>query len=108
MTPPAGPEILGRPIVSGKLAPPARPGAAAGGSVSEPGSYRAGRPLVWAIPAAVTLAVMLCGNQRPPYWRDEAATLAAVHRPLGALFRLLGNIDAVHGVYYMMMWADVR
>ena len=117
MTPPAGPEILGRPIVSGKLAPPgrpavprqpARPGAAAGGSVSEPGSYRAGPPLVWAIPAAVTLAVMLWGNQRPSYWRDEAATLAAVHRPLGALFRLLGNIDAVHGVYYMMMWADVR
>jgi len=52
--------------------------------------------------------VVLWGNQRPSYWRDEAATLAAVRRPFGDLVSMLSNIDAVHGAYYMMMWIVVR
>ena len=46
--------------------------------------------------------------QGPSYWRDEAATLAAVHRPFGALVRMLGHVDAVHGAYYMFIWVLVR
>jgi mannosyltransferase len=48
------------------------------------------------------------GIQGPSYWRDEAATLAAVHRPFGALVRMLGHVDAVHGAYYMLIWVLVR
>jgi len=30
--------------------------------------------------------------------------MAAMHRPFGALVRMLGHVDAVHGAYYMLMW----
>ncbi len=40
---------------------------------------------------------------------DEAATISAASRPWTDLWRLLGNIDAVHGAYYAVMhlWFDV-
>jgi mannosyltransferase len=60
------------------------------------------------IPAAVTLAVMLYQLQRPSFWRDEGATLAAVHRSLPQMFRMLGYQDAVHGAYYLLIWFWVR
>jgi mannosyltransferase len=44
----------------------------------------------------------------PSYWRDEAVTLAAVQRPFGDLIAMLGNTDAVHGAYYMLMWPLVH
>ena len=61
-----------------------------------------------AIPAVVTLAVMLYQIQRPSFWRDEGATLAAVHRSLPQMFRMLGYQDAAHGAYYLLMWGWVR
>ena len=42
------------------------------------------------IPALVTLAIALYQIQRPSLWRDEGATLAAVHRSLPQLLRMLG------------------
>jgi mannosyltransferase len=60
------------------------------------------------IPAVVTLAVMLYQIQRPSFWRDEGATLVAVHRSLPQMFRMLGYQDAVHGAYYLLMWGWVR
>jgi mannosyltransferase len=60
------------------------------------------------IPAVVTLAVVLYQIQRPSLWRDEGATLAAVHRPLPQMLRMLGYQDAVHGAYYLLMWGWVR
>jgi mannosyltransferase len=60
------------------------------------------------VPPAVTLAVMLWRIQGPSYWRDEGATLAAVRRPFGDLIGMLGNVDAVHGAYYMIIWVVVR
>ncbi len=38
---------------------------------------------------------------------DEAATISAIDRSLPDLVRMLGNIDAVHGFYYLLMrgWA---
>jgi mannosyltransferase len=59
-------------------------------------------------PPAVTLAVMLTGIAVPSYWRDEAATLAAVRRPFGDMIRMLGHVDAVHGAYYALTWVIVR
>ena len=36
-------------------------------------------------------------------WRDESVTYQVAHRPLGELWGLLGHIDAVHGLYYLLM-----
>lgn len=109
MTPRAGPDILGGRAAPGHIAVPRQsPRAAAGGLGSPQAGYMAGPKWLWAVPPAVTLAVVLCGIQRPSYWRDEAATLAAANRPFAALVAMLSNIDAVHGVYYVMMWIVVR
>jgi mannosyltransferase len=56
----------------------------------------------------VALAVMLWGVGARPYWGDEADTVSAVSRSLPQLFRLLGHIDAVHGFYYLLIWAVAR
>jgi len=69
---------------------------------------RAGGAWVPVIPALVTLAVMLYQIQRPSLWRDEGATLAAVHRSLPQLLRMLGHADVVHGAYYVLMWFETR
>jgi mannosyltransferase len=61
-----------------------------------------------AIPAVVTLAVGLYQIQRPSLWRDEGATLAAVHRSLPQLLRMLGRADVEHGAYYVLMWFETR
>jgi mannosyltransferase len=61
-----------------------------------------------ALPGAATLAITLWGITGASYWRDEAATLSAAQRPLGNLVQMLGNIDAVHGAYYLLIWVLVR
>ncbi|MFF5704734.1 hypothetical protein ACFY7H_19840 [Streptomyces sp. NPDC012794] len=38
-------------------------------------------------------------------WRDESTTWQVAHRPLGGLAELLGQVDAVHGLYYLLMHA---
>jgi len=53
--------------------------------------------------AVLTVALSAAGSARPSLWFDEAATLSAATRPLPALWRMTGNIDAVHGLYYLMM-----
>ena len=61
---------------------------------------------IWALllPPLTALALALWNITTPSYWRDEAATMAAVKRPFGDLVSMLGNVDAVHGAYYIMMW----
>lgn len=67
-------------------------------------AYQAGPILAQWLPPAVAFIVCLWGITAPSYWRDEAATISAVKRPLGDLIAMLGNVDAVHGAYYLMMW----
>ena len=45
----------------------------------------------------------------PSVWFDEAATQSAVRRPIGDLLGLLGQVDAVHGLYYVFarVWASL-
>ncbi len=69
---------------------------------------RATVPPLWIVPPVVTLAVMLWGIQGASYSRDESATMSAVLRPYHGLLRMLGNVDAVHGPYYALMWPIVR
>src|SRR5499427_1805446 len=60
------------------------------------------------VPAIVTLAVMLWGITAPAYWADEADTVSAESRSLPQLVQLLGHVDAVHGLYYLLMWPVVQ
>jgi mannosyltransferase len=49
-------------------------------------------------------AVSLAGAGRPSFWYDEAATISAAYsRSLGQLWQMLSNVDAVHGLYYILM-----
>nr|WP_234712775.1 glycosyltransferase family 39 protein [Mycolicibacterium komanii]CRL69951.1 transmembrane protein [Mycolicibacterium komanii] len=58
-------------------------------------------PLLVGILGAV---VSLAGAGRPSFWYDEAATISASYsRPLSALWQMLGDVDAVHGLYYVLM-----
>jgi mannosyltransferase len=61
-----------------------------------------------ALPGVATLVITLWGITGASYWRDEAATISAAQRPLGNLLRTLGNIDAVHGAYYLLIWVMVK
>jgi mannosyltransferase len=78
------------------------PKAAVAPSYSRP--QRRGRlldPLAVALLAAV---VSGAGASRPSLWFDESATISAsASRSLPDLWRLLGHIDAVHGLYYLLM-----
>jgi mannosyltransferase len=92
------------------VAPPAAP-------APVPATPTAPRPIpapdwtAWLAPAStalVTLAVTLWRIGVPSLWRDEGATLSAVHRSFPQLIRMLGQMDAVHGLYYVLMWLLVR
>jgi mannosyltransferase len=64
-------------------------------------------PLIVGVLAA---AVSLAGAGRPSFWYDEAATISASYsRSLGQLWRMLSNVDAVHGLYYVLMhcWFEI-
>lgn len=102
MTSPSGPAVIGG--AAGKGSRLAAAKARAGGTQGfDPG------PLWMRIlPSVFTFCVVLAGITVPSYWRDEAATLAAVQRPFGDLVRMLGNVDAVHGAYYLLAWVIVR
>ncbi|MHC9294767.1 glycosyltransferase family 39 protein [Mycobacterium sp. LTG2003] len=57
-----------------------------------------------AIPVAMfAIALSAAGAARPSLWFDEAATISAATRPVPELWALVGNIDAVHGLYYLGM-----
>jgi mannosyltransferase len=56
--------------------------------------------------AVALLAAVISGAvaSRPSLWFDEGATISAsASRSLPELWRLLGHIDAVHGLYYLLM-----
>jgi mannosyltransferase len=62
--------------------------------------------LVGVLATAVSLG---CAG-RPSFWYDEAATISASYsRSLHQLWQMLGNVDVVEGLYYLLMhgWFDV-
>jgi mannosyltransferase len=65
------------------------------------GRYR--RALDPTIIAVLTMVIAFLGIDRPSIWYDEAATLSAASRPLPELWAMVHNIDAVHGLYYLLM-----
>ncbi|MGW6406441.1 glycosyltransferase family 39 protein [Streptomyces vinaceus] len=61
-------------------------------------------PLVWLVPSLWTLALGLWGlSRQDSVWRDEAATWQVAGRSTGEIVDMLGNVDAVHGLYYLLM-----
>jgi mannosyltransferase len=58
-------------------------------------------PLAVALLAAIVSSI---AASRPSLWFDESATISAsASRSLPDLWRLLGHIDAVHGLFYLLM-----
>ncbi|MEV6583036.1 hypothetical protein AB0M92_33305 [Streptomyces sp. NPDC051582] len=62
------------------------------------------RHLVWLVPVLWTVALGLWGlSRQDSVWRDEAATWQVAGRSAGEIVEMLGNVDAVHGLYYLLM-----
>lgn len=76
--------------------------AAASARVQQSEWVRAGRfdPAMVAVFATVVCAA---GAARPSLWFDEAATISGSTRSVPELWRLIHNVDAVHGLYYLVM-----
>jgi mannosyltransferase len=66
---------------------------------------RGARLDAWLV-ALLAAAISAGWAARPSLWFDEGATIsAAANRTLAELWKLLGHIDAVHGLYYLLMHA---
>ena len=61
-----------------------------------------------AVGAAASLLV-ITGSWIPSLWGDEAASIMSARRDWSSLWALLGNVDAVHGLYYAFLhvWIDL-
>ncbi len=82
----------------------ARPGSAFAGRPRR--SHRARPYALVLLLVVLTLATGLWGLEREhSMWRDESTTYQVAHRGLGALVRMLGTVDVVHGLYYLLMYA---
>ncbi|MCW2690009.1 MAG: putative rane protein [Mycobacterium sp.] len=83
-------------------APDLSPGRPAGDEVRR--SVNATRLLDPLLVASMAAGISAAGAARPSLWYDEAATISASSsRPLSQLWPLLGHIDSVHGLYYLLM-----
>lgn len=61
------------------------------------------RIFLFVTPAAAAVLIGLWGLTTVPLSGDEAVTASAATRSVRQLWRMLGNVDAVHGVYYWIM-----
>ncbi|WP_371598184.1 hypothetical protein [Streptomyces sp. NBC_00564] len=55
------------------------------------------------MPVTVMLAIGLWGLDRGGMWRDEAVTFQVARRSVPQIWQLLHSVDAVHGLYYLLM-----
>ena len=80
---------------------------AAGAADPAPSGWRSRlRPGAWLVVVIPVVAELAVGGYRlggASLWRDEAYTLDAARRSDGQILALLGNLDAVHGPYYLVM-----
>ncbi|MFI2639967.1 hypothetical protein [Streptomyces sp. NPDC018610] len=59
---------------------------------------------VWLVPVLWTFALGLWGlSRQDSVWRDEAATWQVARRSTADICHMLGNVDVVHGCYYLLM-----
>ncbi|MFI0915515.1 hypothetical protein [Streptomyces abikoensis] len=57
----------------------------------------------WVSPA-LALGLGLWGNTIPSAWTDEVVTIDVARRSWPELMELLGRVDAVHGLHYVLMY----
>ncbi|MET7985326.1 hypothetical protein [Streptomyces sp. NPDC005281] len=57
------------------------------------------------VPVLVMLGIGLWGLDRGGMWRDEAVTFQVARRSVPQIWHLLHTVDAVHGLYYLLMHA---
>ncbi|MGH1551285.1 glycosyltransferase family 39 protein [Streptomyces sp. L7] len=57
------------------------------------------------VPVAVMLALGLWGLDRGGMWGDEGVTFLVGRRTVPQIWHLLHGVDAVHGLYYLLMHA---
>ncbi|WP_018653233.1 glycosyltransferase family 39 protein [Actinomadura flavalba] len=64
---------------------------------------------VAAVPALIALLLGLWSTGRPSLWTDEIVTVDVARRSREQIWALLGNVDAVHGLYYLLMheWTNL-
>ncbi|MDG4861643.1 hypothetical protein P8605_26250 [Streptomyces sp. T-3] len=55
-------------------------------------------------PPAVALVLGIWGNTSPSAWTDEIVTIDVARRSWPQLMELLGQVDAVHGLHYVLMY----
>lgn len=55
------------------------------------------------VAAALLVAVQAQGIATPSLWYDEAATYSGASRTLAGLWGMVGEVDAVHGMFYALM-----
>lgn len=58
---------------------------------------------------AASALIAVSGSWIPSLWGDEAATIMSARREWSSLVALVGNVDAVHGLYYALMhgWIEL-
>jgi mannosyltransferase len=105
---PAAPGTSGRLAAAGAPGQAGQAGAAPPRSGTGSGRRAAGQAWVVLIPALAALGTCLYRIGAASFWQDEAATLAAAHRTLPQLLRMLGHVDVVHGLYYVIVWCVVH
>ncbi|MEU3164523.1 glycosyltransferase family 39 protein [Streptosporangium sp. NPDC006930] len=69
--------------------------------VAEKGRARCRLPE--AIPAVAAMLIGLWGITTPSFWRDESVSALAASMPIDDLWHLLGSIDRVHALYYLLL-----
>lgn len=55
------------------------------------------------LPAVAAMVLGLWGVTTPSFWRDESVSALAAAMPLRDLWNLLGGIDRVHALYYLLL-----
>jgi mannosyltransferase len=57
----------------------------------------------------VAFLLSFAWSWQPSYWGDEAASIMSAERSLPSLFGMMDNVDAVHGLYYLLLhgWIDL-
>ncbi|MBI0301286.1 glycosyltransferase family 39 protein, partial [Streptomyces sp. PRKS01-29] len=89
---------------AGPRARPAPPEPPASRPAGRAGRAAAGLAATGLAPAGLALALGLWGIRRQnSMWRDESTTYQVAHRGVADLWRLLGQADVVHGLYYLFM-----
>src|ERR1700761_7347056 len=75
-----------------------------------PSPSRPRRPSRFIDPLAIAVlaaGIGAAGASWPSLWFDESATISASGRSIPDLWRMLGHIDAVHGLFYLLMHCSV-